>query len=177
AQQVRRAWRRVIDRAALIERGRGVYGEVAHSIVPNVFSTIHWEPSDEERMDPDLDEAGRLLDEAGYEMGDDGVRVGPDGEPLVLHFGVDAGNAERESAAQFITEWFEAVGVSIETTISEDVQDMFDDGEVDMTFTGWGINPNPTYNLNRQSCGQLPSEPGAGGTDAFYCNDHYDSLV
>src|SRR5699024_3425794 len=96
---------------------------------------------------------------------------------VVLHFGVDAGNAERESAAQFVSEWFEAIGVGVDATISEDVQDMFDDGEIDMTFTGWGINPNPTYNFNRQSCGQLPAEPGDGGTDTFYCNEHFDSLV
>ncbi|HLS25955.1 MAG TPA: ABC transporter substrate-binding protein [Beutenbergiaceae bacterium] len=175
--QVRRALHHAVDKQELIDRVRGGYGEVAHSIVPNVFSTIHWSPSDAERIDFDLEEAARLLDEAGYETGDDGVRVSPDGQPLTLTFGVDAGNAEREGAAQFITEWFEEIGVGVETTISEDVQDLFDDGELDIAFTGWGINPNPTYNLNRQSCGQLPGAPGDGSSDAFYCNEQYDSLV
>ncbi|MGC0250556.1 ABC transporter substrate-binding protein [Pseudactinotalea sp. Z1748] len=175
--QVRRALHHAVDKQELIERVRGGYGEVAHSIVPNVFSTIHWEPSDDERMDFDLEEAGRLLDEAGYEMGDDGVRVGPDGEPLSLVFGVDAGNAEREGTAQFIAEWFNEIGVETEQRISEDVQDEFDEGNIDLAFTGWGINPNPTYNLNRQSCGQLPAAPGDGTTDTFYCNEEFDSLV
>src|SRR5699024_632167 len=94
--QVRRALHHAVDKQELIDRVRGGYGEVAHSIVPNVFSTIYWEPGDDQRIDFDLDEAGRLLDEAGYEVGDDGVRVGPDGERLSLVFGVDAGTAERE---------------------------------------------------------------------------------
>lgn len=175
--QVRQAIHHAIDRESLIERVRGGYASPGTSIVPNVFETIWWEPSDDERVEFDADEAGRLLDEAGYTMGDNGVRVGPDGEPLTLRFGVDAGNAERETTALFIEEWLEDVGINVEQTISEDISAMFDDGELDMTFTGWGIQPNPVYNFNRNSCSQLPTEPGGGTTDTFYCNEDLDAIV
>lgn len=175
--EVRQAIHHAIDREELIERVRGGHAEPATSIVPSAFSQIWWEPTADEAVNFDPEEAERLLDEAGYEMGDDGVRVGPDGESLELTMGVDAGQVERESAGQFIQEWLENIGIGVEQVISEDVQDQFDEGEVDMTFTGWGIQPNPVYNLNRQSCGQLPTEPGAGGSDTFYCNEDYDALV
>lgn len=174
---VRQALHHAIDKQELIDRVTGGYGEVATSIVPNVFSTIWWEPSDDVRVDFDLEEANRILDEAGYAMGADGVRETPDGEPLVFTFGVDAGVAERESAALFIAEWWEEIGVGVEQIIADDVHDQFYAGDIDFTFTGWGINPDPTYNLNRQSCSQLPVEPPGGNSDAFYCNEHYDGLV
>lgn len=174
---VRQAIHHAIDREELIDRVRGGYADPATSIVPNAFSDIWWEPSDDVRVDFNLEEAGQLLDEAGYEMGDNGVRVGPDGEPLHLRFGVDAGNVERESTAQFIDEWLQEIGISVEQIISEDVQDLFDEGEMDMAFTGWGINSNPEYNLYRQSCGQLPVSPADGSSDTFYCNEEFDQLI
>jgi len=175
--ELRNAIHHAIDKQELIDRVRGGYGDVASSIIPNVFSTIWWEPSDDVRVDFDLEEAERLLDEAGYEMGDNAVRVSPDGDPLEFTFGVDAGVPERENAAQFISEWLDEVGIATEQIISEDVQDMFDAGDIDMAFTGWGINPDPTYNINRQTCDQLPAEPGGTTTDAYYCDEEYDALA
>ncbi|HLS12879.1 MAG TPA: peptide ABC transporter substrate-binding protein [Beutenbergiaceae bacterium] len=175
--ELRRALHHAIDKQELIDRVLGGYGDVAASIMPNVFSTVYWEPDDTQRVDFDLDEANRLLDEAGYEMGDDGIRVSPDGDPLIFQFGVDAGTAERENAAQFITEWFEEVGVQAEQLISEDVSEQFDAGELDMAFSGWGMGPDPTYNLNRQTCAQLPASPGDGTSDTFYCDEQFDDLV
>lgn len=174
---VRQAIHHAIDREELVDRVRGGYAEPASSIVPSTFSDIYWEPTADEAVNFDLEEAGRLLDEAGYEMGDNGVRVDADGEPLHLRFGVDAGNVERETTAQFITEWLTELGISIEQIISEDVQDLYDEGDMDIVFTGWGIGPNPEYNLYRQSCGQLPAAPGDGSTDTFYCNEEYDQIV
>lgn len=176
-QEVRQAIHHAIDREELIERVRGGYAEPATSIVPNAFEQIWWEPSDEEAVNFDPAEAERLLDEAGYEMGGNGLREGPDGEPLQLTLGVDAGDVDRESTAQFIEEWLEDIGIGVEQTISEEVQDQFDEGDIDMAFTGWGMQPNPVYNLHRQSCAQLPTEPGGGTSDAFYCNEDYDELV
>ncbi|WP_162453543.1 ABC transporter substrate-binding protein [Phytoactinopolyspora mesophila] len=174
---VRQALHHAIDKQELIDRVRGGFGEVASSIVPSVFGAIYWEPDDDVRVDFDLEEASRILDEAGYAMGDDGIRVSPDGDPLVFSFGIDAGDADRESTALFIEEWFSEIGVGVEQVISEDVHDQFYAGDIDFTFTGWGINPDPTYNLIRQTCGQLPEEPPGGNSDAFYCNEHYDNLV
>lgn len=175
--QLRQALHHAIDKQELIDRVRGGYGDVAASIMPNVFSAVYWEPDEDQRVDFDLDEANRLLDEAGYEMGEDGIRVSPDGDPLIFQFGVDAGTADRESAAQFITEWFADVGVQAEQTISEDVAEQFDNGELDMTFSGWGMGPDPTYNINRQTCAQLPASPGDGTSDTFYCDEHFDDLA
>lgn len=175
--EVRQAIHHAIDREELIERVLGGYAEPATSIVPSAFESIFWEPSEDEAVNFDLEEAGRLLDQAGYEMGDNGVRVGPDGEPLELTLGVDAGDVNRESTAQFIDEWLQEIGIGVEQVISEEVQDQFDEGDIDIAFTGWGMQPNPAYNMYRQACHQLPAEPGGPGTDAFYCNEDYDALV
>lgn len=175
--KVRQALHHAVDKQELIDRVRGGHGIPATSIVPEVFEETHWGPEEGDRFDYDPEEAGRLLDEAGYPLGDDGVRKTPDGDPLVLRFGVDAGMAERENAALFIIEWWEAVGVKVDQTISEDVQDQFLEGKLDVTFTGWGIGPNPSYNLNRQTCGMLPTDPGVDTSDAFYCNQHYSDLA
>lgn len=176
--RVRQALHHAIDKEALVDRVLAGYGDPATSIVPNVFETIWWEPSDDQRVEFDLDEANRILDEAGYPMGDDGIRVTEDGEPLVFTFGVDANMTDRESASQFIEEWWAEIGVGVEITVSEDVHDQFYAGQLDLTFTGWGINPNPTYNFNRQSCAQLPTEAdgSSNDSDAYYCNEELDAL-
>lgn len=175
--KVRQALHYAIDKQELIDRVRGGHGIPATSIVPEIFEEVHWGPDEGDTFGYDPEEAGRLLDEAGYPLGADGVRTTPDGDPLVLRFGVDAGMAERENAALFIIEWWEAIGVKVDQTISEDVQDQYLDGKLDVTFTGWGIGPNPFYNLNRQTCGMLPTDPGVDTSDAFYCDQHYSDLA
>lgn len=175
---VREAIHHALDREELIDRVRGGFGDPATSIVPNVFTTIWWEPSDDIRVDFDVDEANSILDEAGYEWADgEDFRTTPEGEPLALRIGVDAGNTERENTSLFLQEWLAEIGIDLERVITEDVDDQFLNGDVEMSFTGWGIQPNPVYNLNRQSCGQLPVEPGDGGTDTYYCNEEFDALI
>lgn len=174
---VRRAIHYAIDREELIDTVMAGHADPATSIVPDVFTDIWWEPEDDERVDFDLNEANSILDEAGYPMGDDGVRTDPDGEALEFEIGIDPDATDNEHFTEYLVEWLDEIGIDLEVVYSEDHEQLFDDGDLEMSFIGWGIQPNPIYNMERQTCAQLPPEAGTNSTDTFYCHEEYDELV
>ncbi|NLS10785.1 ABC transporter substrate-binding protein [Nesterenkonia sp. MY13] len=175
--QVRQAIHHAIDRQTLIDNVLGGHADPATSMVPNVFSQIWWEPSEDERVDFDLEEANRILDDAGYPMGDNGVREDPDGEPLEFAIAIAPDATETEHVTEYLVEWLDEIGIDLEVIYSEDASAIFTDGDVEMFISGWGMQPNPIYNFQRNTCGVLPSEPGGTGTDVFYCNEEFDEAV
>lgn len=176
--QVRTALHHAIDKQSLIDGVVDGYGDVATSIVPNVFSTIWWEPEEEDAVTHDLDEANRLLDEAGYPWPDgEDFRVDGDDETLTLRLTVDPSTTDNVNISEYLTEWFQDVGVELDVIFSEDSEVEFNEGRSEIAFTGWGIQPNPSYNMRRNSCAELPTEIGGTSSDAFYCNPDFDAIV
>ena len=53
-------------------------------------------------------------------------------------------------------------------------------GQYDMFMWGWGVEPNPDFQLSVFTCGQRSYGSGPnyspGWSDSFYCNSTYDKL-
>jgi len=175
---VRRAIAHAIDKETIIDRVLLGHGTVGTTIVPQVTEFYHYEPTDEELIPFDIDEANRLLDDAGYEdTDDDGVREMPGGgQPLHFRYFVRNEEQTTVTTSEFVTDWLEQIGISTEVRGMSDTRltNVIYDGDYDMFHWGWFPDADPDFILSVMTCGQRP--PDGVWSDSFYCNDEYDRM-
>ncbi|QSB04915.1 ABC transporter substrate-binding protein [Natronoglycomyces albus] len=179
-QAVRQALHHAIDKEVLVETVLDGNGDPGVGIVPRIFENFHWDGGDE-LVQFDLDEANRILDEAGYELGDDGIRTMPDGdEELSFRFYHHADSTDYATVVQFVTEWWAEIGVEAlpEPIEQGSLNDLVYLGEYDVSFSGWGVGPNPTSILGQHTCDVLPetTDGSERSHENFFCNEDYDQL-
>ncbi len=180
-KRVRVALAHAVDLNTLVNRAIGNYGEVGSSVIPPIYSSLHYQPPTP--YDFNIAEANTLLDQAGYKRGAGGIRTMPDGtHPLKFRFFARSESKPSQTTMQFVTEWFAQVGVQIiPKTISEDqLTEAVATGNFDMFDWGWVVEPDPDYQLSVFTCDQRSYKDGgqiqAGLSDGFYCNPEYDAL-
>ncbi|RCV55361.1 ABC transporter substrate-binding protein [Marinitenerispora sediminis] len=175
---VRQAIMRAIDKDALVETVHGGYAEAAEGYIPARYSDYYWAPEDGDRLDFDPDAANEMLDEAGYERGDDGVRVSPDGDPLTFRMFVHNDRPAFVQTGQFMEEWLADIGIEVEGNYVDpnQITDRLNNGEYDLIFTSWNVNPDPDFVLGIHTCDALPEQPGTMRSDSFFCDERYDEL-
>jgi peptide/nickel transport system substrate-binding protein len=165
-----------IDNERLVEAALNGYGEVGSTIIPPFHTRWHAQPDNPRRFD--LDEARRRLDAAGYVLDGQGRRLDKAGQPLNLRLTwPDSGN-EGATLAQFVTEWFGELGITVEAAVTEEgklIEDLLPppEGEAnfDMFFWGWVGDPDPTSLLNFFRTDEI-----GGSSDSFYSNERFDEL-
>jgi peptide/nickel transport system substrate-binding protein len=176
--EVRRAINMAIDRETLVERVLKGHGTVGTTIVPPAMAFYHYEPTEDELLNFDLDEANAVLDEAGYEDTDgDGVREMPGGgEPLKFRYFVRSEENSTVTTSEFVGEWLADIGIETEVKSLTDTKltDVIYEGNYDMFHWGWFPDPDPDFILSVMSCGQRP--PDGVWSDSFYCDEAYDQL-
>lgn len=177
---VRQALHTAIDKQELVDKVLDGNGDPGVSLIPAIFEQWHWDGGDE-LVEFSVDEANRMLDEAGYERGEDGVRTMPDGgEPLSFRFYHHADNIDYANVVQFVTEWWEELGLEITAEPIEQgaLNDLVYLGEYDIAFSGWGVGPNPTEQLAMYTCDTLPTTTDGSerSHENFYCNEEFDLL-
>jgi peptide/nickel transport system substrate-binding protein len=159
-----------IDREVLVDRVMLGYGEPDVTVI--LAPKWHHDPPEVITYDPD--EANRILDEAGYADTDgDGIRETPDGEPMELRFVVRTEAPETIAAGEFIVEWLRDIGVSLKTEAVNDSKlgDIWYANDYDMYIWGWGVEPDPNFQLSTYTTGQCGS-----WSDTCYSNQEYDRL-
>lgn len=176
--RVRQAMHHAIDKQTLVERILLGYGEVGTTIVPPFSAAYHYEPTPEERIDFDPQEANRILDEAGYEDTDgDGIREMPNGgRPLEFRYFVRSENNDTVKTSEFVTEWLRDVGIgtNVQSMTDTKLTDVIYAGNYDMFHWGWFPDPDPDFILSVMTCGQRP--PNGVWSDSFYCDEDYDRM-
>ncbi|MDA2811006.1 ABC transporter substrate-binding protein [Nocardiopsis sp. RSe5-2] len=175
---LRQAIMRAIDKDELVEKVYGGYAEPAEGYIPARYDRYYWEPSEEERLDFDVDAANEMLDEAGYKEGDDGIRVSPDGDRLELRMHVHNDRPDYVAMGKIFVERLADIGIEVDNqTVDPGVlSDALYDAEYDLIWTGWSVNPDPDYVLGIHTCDALPEEPGTMRGDAYFCDEQYDEL-
>jgi peptide/nickel transport system substrate-binding protein len=170
--KVRQALRHAIDKQALVDKVLQGAATVGGGYIPPAFANWAWTPDEQTRVDFDLAEANRLLDEAGYARNADGIREMPGGgNPLVFRLTGHAEVATETTLAEFITEWFAELGITVKpkmvpmATLGEETGA----GNYDLAFSSWSANTDPDYILSIQTCED-------GSSDTFYCNEEYDAM-
>jgi peptide/nickel transport system substrate-binding protein len=171
---VRRAIAHAIDKQALVDRVLLGTGTVAQSVILPM-SDFHWEPTEDEIIHYDPEEAGRLLDEAGYVDSDgDGIRQMPDGgQPLRFDMFALTSNPSSVRALRLIGGWLEQVGMEVNVMPVGDGRagDLWGSGEFDGFMWGWGPEPDPDFMLSvftTEMCGVW--------SDGCYSDPAYDRM-
>ncbi|MCP2251440.1 peptide/nickel transport system substrate-binding protein [Prauserella aidingensis] len=177
-EQVRRAIAYAIDPKTLVDRVLGGYGQLPGGLVPPIYDTFHYEPSEEDKYTHDPARANRLLDEAGYEKGPDGVRRDENGDPLELRLTGRSSEDFDVRAADFVAGWLGDVGIRVTKNLASDnqVDEQTTAANYDLALSGWGTNPDPDYILAKQTCDALPTSEGNSTSSAFFCDPAYDKL-
>jgi peptide/nickel transport system substrate-binding protein len=177
--KVRTAIAEAIDPQTLVSKVYGGYAQVGTGYLPMKFATYHWSPDQQQARKFDPAAANRLLDQAGYPKGPDGVRVDKDGKPLVLSLQGRSDKPEQNQMASYVKSWLAAIGITVKVQIvsSTKLSDLFNAGDFDMQFSGWGVDPDPDAVLVLQTCKNRPNAAGGDNdTESFFCNAGYDSL-
>lgn len=173
-QQFRLAIAHAIDKQQLVDRVLLGYGTVGSTVIPPAAAFYHYEPSGDEiqQFDPAL--ANQILDEAGYaDTNGDGFREDQDGNEMNLRFFVRNESPDTVKAGEFITEWLKDVGINNSVTAISDnkLAQVILDGEYDLFIWGWGVEPDPDFQLSTFTRGQW-----GNWSDSWYGNDEFDEM-
>ena len=177
-KELRRAIAMGIDSNTLLEKVLQGLGQEATGEIPMTYPLYHWDTKDLP-LAYDPDEANRVLDEAGYTMGPDGIRLDKEGNPLKLRLMGRNSDPTHQQMADFIGPWMKAIGIEINTEMKAPAQVNDDStfGNFDLYFTGWGIGPDPDYQLSINQCSSRPNADGTGATsENSLCDPEFDKL-
>ncbi|HKR70220.1 MAG TPA: ABC transporter substrate-binding protein [Streptosporangiaceae bacterium] len=178
---VRRAISYAINTSVLVKKVLLNTGEVGTSIIPPTYTQFHYTPPKSATYHYDPAKAEQLLNADGWKVGPNGIRV-KHGKQLSLRLFVRNQSPTQTQDAPYIKGWLNAIGIKVTTTAMSDSQLTADigNGQYDMFMWGWGVEPNPDFQLSVFTCGQRSYGSGPnyspGWSDSFYCNPTYDRL-
>jgi peptide/nickel transport system substrate-binding protein len=176
---LRQAIARALDQQTLVNRVLQGHAEVGASIIPPVFPTYHWTPTDAEKRTFDPAAANAALDQAGYPKGADGIRADKSGKRLSLRLLATSDDPTQAQEAEFVKGWLHDIGIEVKPQFKSGTQvdDDTTGGDYDLAFSGWSVNPDPDQMLALETCGQRPEANGKGGSTAdYFCNADYDRM-
>jgi peptide/nickel transport system substrate-binding protein len=157
------------------------YGSPGTSIIPPIYPQYHYSPPAGSLYTSDPAKARQILTADGWKVGPGGIRV-KNGKQLSLRLFIRNQSPTETQAAPYIKSWLNAIGVKVTTTFMSDSQltQVIGDGDYDMFVWGWGVEPNPDFQLSVFTCGQRSVGSNGkytpGWSDSFFCNKAYDNL-
>lgn len=179
---VRQAINYAIDRKTLVDKVYGGYASPGDSIIPPVYANLHYDPGPQ-AYTFDLAKANQLLDQAGYTKGSDGIRRMPgNGKPLVFRLYGRTSSDTSQHTVPYVAGWLQQIGIKANVKlVSEDnLTDILGKGTYDLFEWGWGVEPDPDYQLSTFTCASRSYKDSgsiyANLSDSFYCNKAYDDL-
>ncbi len=178
---VRRAISYALNRPQLVRRVFLGYAQPASSVIPPIYPQYHYTPPASALYSYDPAKASQILTADGWKMGPGGIRV-KDGKKLVLRLFYGSSSSTYSADAPYIKSWLNAIGIGVTVTAMSDstlTQDI-GNGDYDLFIWGWGVEPNPDFQLSVFTCAQRsagsPPNYTPGWSDSFFCNKQYDQL-
>jgi peptide/nickel transport system substrate-binding protein len=172
---VRQAIAHAVDRQALIDKLLFGYADPGTTVMMPAFPFWHYEPTPDELMGFDLEEANRLLEDAGYADTDqDGIREMPGGgQPLELRLMTVANDSTSSKATPFIVGWLRQIGIKADPDAvnNSTLLDRYYDLDFDMYIYGWAASPDPDGLLSTFTTDQCLVY-----SDTCWADPHYDEL-
>jgi peptide/nickel transport system substrate-binding protein len=166
-----------VDQAKLVDTTLGGHGTPGDSILPPFQTQWYAKPTNPRTFN--IDEANRRLDAAGYPRNGDGNRTDKEGKVITLRVTWPDSEAQHETDAQFLKEWWSQLGIGVDAYVTEEGKLLDDlvppvaDGPAnfDIELWGWVGDPDPTSLLN-----VLRTEEIGNFSDSFWSNARYDEL-
>jgi peptide/nickel transport system substrate-binding protein len=178
---VRHAISYSLDLPKLVSRVLLGTGAPGTSIIPPIYQQYHYSPPASMTYGYDPAKAKQILTADGWKTGAGGFRF-KNGKELSLRLFIRSQSPTETQAAPYIKTWLNAIGVKVSTSFMSDDQltQVIGDGDYDMFIWGWGVEPNPDFQLSVFTCGQRSTGSNGhytpGWSDSFYCNSSYDQL-
>ena len=154
-------------------------GSPGTSVIPPIYPQYHYTPAAPYAYDPA--KAKQILTADGWKPGPGGIRA-KNGKQLSLRLFIRNQSPTESQAAPYLKSWLNAIGIKVTTSFMSDSQltQVIGDGDYDMFVWGWGVEPNPDFQLSVFTCGQRSVGSNGkytpGWSDSFFCNKAYDNL-
>jgi peptide/nickel transport system substrate-binding protein len=178
---VRHAISYSLDLPKLVSRVFQGNGSPGTSIIPPIYKQYHYSPPASLRYGYDPAKAKQILTADGWKTGPGGFRF-KNGKELSLRLFIRSQSPTETQVAPYLKAWLTAIGIKVNTSFMSDNQLTQDigDGDYDMFVWGWGVEPNPDFQLSVFTCGQRSIGSNGhytpGWSDSFYCNKNYDQM-
>jgi peptide/nickel transport system substrate-binding protein len=176
---LRQAIVKAIDKPTLLARVLQGLGKPGQSEMPGVYPAFTGYASGYTPPTFDIAGANALLDQAGYTKGADGNRVDKSGKPLNLRLMGRNSDPTHAQMADFVKGWMGQIGIPLTVSMvtPNQVNDDSTLGKYDLYFTGWGIGPDPDFQLSINQCSSRPNPDGSGATsENNWCDPAFDAL-
>jgi peptide/nickel transport system substrate-binding protein len=172
--QVRLAIATAINKQQLVDRILRGFGTPGTSVIPPIYPW-HWQPTADETIPTGIEQANAILDQAGYmDTNNDGVREMPGGgEPLNFRFIVRSEEPNTVKAGHLIAGWLKQIGISVtpEAVTDGKLTDIWYANDYDLYIWGWGVEPDPDFQLSTYTTGQC-----GVWSDTCFSDPQYDKL-
>jgi peptide/nickel transport system substrate-binding protein len=171
-----------IDQQTIVNKVLRGLGKPGLGVIPPVYTAYNFDPGANKRTF-DIAKANSLLDAAGYTKGSDGIRVDPkSGKKLDFRLFGRTEDENSKGLVPYIQDWMNQIGIKtkVQFVTDDKLTDIIAHGNYEMFTWGWGVEPDPGFQLSTFTCDQrdtgTPKDPVAGWSDSFYCNPAYDAL-
>ena len=173
------AW--AVDLPQLVDRVLAGHGTPGTSLLPPFFSKWYVAPAADVQRSFDLAKADEKLTAAGYVKDASGQRLDKEGKPIRLRMTWPASESELATAAQFVSEWWGELGITVDAGVTEDDTLLVDltppeydppgKADFDTYMWGWVGDVDPTSLLEPFTTDQI-----GGSSDTFWSNARFDEL-
>jgi peptide/nickel transport system substrate-binding protein len=170
-----------VDLPLLVDRVLAGHGTPGTSLLPPFHANWYVPPAPDALRSFDLAAADQRLTAAGYVKDSAGKRLDKDGKPITLRLTWPASEAELATVAQFITEWWGSLGITVQAGVTEDdtlVNDLLPPeydppGKAawDTYMWGWVGDVDPNSLLQPFTTDEI-----GGSSDTFWSNARFDEL-
>jgi peptide/nickel transport system substrate-binding protein len=176
---LRQAIVKAVDKQTLLTRVLQGLGKPGLTEMPGVYPSYTGYAPGYTAPTFDIAGANQLLDQAGYAKGADGNRTDKSGKPLTLRLMGRNSDPTHAQMAEFVKGWMGQIGIPLTVSMvtPNQVNDDSTLGKYDLYFTGWGIGPDPDFQLSINQCSSRPNADGSGATsENNWCDPAFDAL-
>jgi peptide/nickel transport system substrate-binding protein len=167
-----------IDKDTLVEKVKQGFGTAGETEIPPVYP-MYFGIDEADVIPFDPAKANEILDDAGYVMGANGIRLDKQGNPLELRLLGRSSDPTHAQTAEYLKPWLKEIGIEVSVLMQSDNQVNDDStlGKYDMYFTGWGMGPDPDFQLSINTCDSYPNADGSGNlNESNWCDPAFDVL-
>ncbi len=178
-EKLRAAIMTAIDKKTLLARVLGGFGKAGATEEPTVYPLYYGFGDDADQHAFSIANANAMLDQAGYTKGSDGIRLDKQGKPLDLRLMGRNSDPTAPLEANFVKAWMKDIGINLTVSLVSPTQVNIDStvGKYDLYFTGWGMGPDPDFQLSINLCSSRPNADGSGNTsESNWCDPDFDKL-